>query len=358
MTMRLSTVSQQLIDTRNQIEGQCYREGKQISPACVNFMKEICALVPSDLLLATNLFWSPKMIYGGDSTKLTRYHDIHVMAARINLWYEFNLPQENDTNTHEISVLMELKSWFTEIDAVANELIETTELSASQGASDSSCCDRDCRCRSKTAQWCEICAYCTLYGCYGCVRCLIEVESQFHINQGIAAGASGGAYTGGVTGVVTGEWSRYLSASSVSHCHSCCKDSCGSDFADICCYCALANHGTAAAVSGGSAPDNCCGQLAYHLTNSVTDMRGCYCKCFNEVGKICCTVSSGSGDICSGLYRGFLQMMRGTSRCIARGSLCKELGHICDFDCWRFESKYEQKTERAHHKIVTCCYLY
>lgn len=342
--MNVTTVALKLVNARKQIETCLAGEGKQqrhTGTDCYIFMKELCVLIPSDLLLATNIFWSPNILCGGDAAKLKRYHDVASMLQRVSLWYDVKLPTQDGTNDDQIAVLLSLKEWFMALRVATKEHIKSiTPTSVPSNSNSSSCCSCHCSTSSGSTECCEICAYCSLYSCYSCARCLVAVEKQFHINKGIEAGVSGGGYTGGGTGVFTGELEGYLSASSNAQCHACCKETCGDDFANICCFCVQVDKGTAASLTGDSTPSNCCGQLGFHSANCITDFRNCYCSCFDELFKLCFTCGSGCINVITGLFSGMSKLLQGFLQMLCNGNLCHDIGHLCDIDCSWLGSKF------------------
>lgn len=335
MAGNFTSLAARLVDARRAVETKFDDDtGKPKRRSCTpssKFIKEICGLIPSDLLLATNFYWSPKLICSSEVSKLQRYSDVESMLHRIALWYEFMLPADDGSNSDDIRILLNLREWFDQLDRATKEHMQSLNQARNSGkASD---CDDDCRC--------EICGYCCFYGCDTCTRCLFEVEKQFHTNQGVADAVGGGSYSGGAVGLVNGEFGGYFAASSNQQCHDWCRGVCGGEFANICCFCVQSDKGTAAAVNGGPPPNNCCGQMSFHTAKCVEETRGCYCGCFQEIGNICCTCGEGLVQVIQGLGTGIQRLCEGFSRtlCNCDGSMCHAVAHIFDFDCSGFNGR-------------------
>jgi hypothetical protein len=347
--MNFSSIAHVLHLARDSIElkvGAGNKKTRVTGTPCSEFLKYLCVLIPSDLLLSQDLSSPPvlqccEFTFAGttqDDYLLRRYKDVGFMITRVMVFFSMKLPIPNEGNAAELQALQDVKSFFEALGRI-NDVCIGRILNKPQHVSHSTShinmgnCDGcflycDCPCR------------CCIYSCEYCFRGVHAINHQFYLNKGVADHAAGNGFHGGLSHIATGEAQGYYGAALDAQCYSLCSEVCGGKFADTCCCCYNVDSGTAAAMNGTSAPKDCCGQIGYHSAKCVGEVQQCQCNCLTHLFDLCksCSISCLDGTL--GLLQGCVRLTAGFLHncCFSQDNCGKFLLHCCDLPSDGFEA--------------------
>lgn len=321
-----------------------HREGRKVTVNKSNeldFLRDICILVPYDFSFSSKLFWVPTVRCDGLSDSdfyEQRCRDVIAMCERVSLWYSRYLPPRNEENGADYDALLLLRDSFAALEiAGRNLLIKNPHLVATTHHSNDACsnCGRcDCYIFYYGPDRCNCCYCCQchcsncpadfcIHACHSCNRGILSID---HSSVRFIAESSRNAASEGrdaVLGFFKGDVVKHATSAN-EICHSWCSDVCGSHISNACC-CSQVQDAARVVTSGESF--SWCGNICHCIGGFASNF-----------GSICFDIIHGVGRILGQLLQLFHpeNLCRGIefcSQCFGFGRECSCLSALQNINC-------------------------
>jgi hypothetical protein len=316
-----------------------HREGRKFTVNRSNeldFLRDICILIPYDFIFSTKLFWVPEVRCDGKSDSEyfdDRCRDIIAMCERVSLWFARHLPPRNADNAADIDALLLLRDSFAALEAVGRNFLLKNPYAVTDNDSDSCDCGRcDCYCINYGPNRCDCCFCCQcrcsdcpadfcVHTCHSCSRGILSGNhsSVRYIAESSQNAASEGRNA--ILGFFEKDVAKHATSAN-EMCRSWCSDVCGNHASNACC-CNQVQDAARIVSSGGS----WCG-----------DMCRCIGSCSSQFGSICFDILHGVGKLIGQLLQIFnpeniCNTIEFCSRCVGFGRDCSCLNAMQNVNC-------------------------